>query len=97
MTARYRLSPAAQSDLDEIWDYSAEHWGADQEDGYIRDLAGAIERIASGKRRGHSCDEIRLGYFKYACQSHVIFYKLEESAIVVVRVLHRRMDFNRRL
>jgi toxin ParE1/3/4 len=97
MTARYRLSPAARSDLDEIWDYSAERWGANQANTYIRELAGAIERIASRKRRGRACDDIRAGYFKHACQSHVIFYRMEGEAVVVVRVLHQRMDFDRRL
>ena len=97
MTGQYRLSPAARSDLDEIWDYSAEQWGPDQADNYVLDLIGAIERIASGKRHGRPCDNIRAGYFKFACQSHLIFYKKEKDAVVLIRVLHQRMDFNRRL
>jgi len=28
--SRYILSPRAQADLDEIWDYTAERWGVDQ-------------------------------------------------------------------
>ena len=97
MTARYRLSPAAQSDLEEIWNYSAENWGADRADKYIRDLIGALERIASGKRRGRACDELRPGYFRYPYESHVVFYKLNGKNVDVIRVLHQRMDFIRRL
>ena len=97
MKARYGLSPAAQSDLDEIWNYSAEHWGADRADSYVRDLIGAVEKIAAGKRRGRACDEIRQGYFKYSCEQHVLFYRMSDEALDVVRILHQRMDLKRRL
>jgi toxin ParE1/3/4 len=94
---RYRLSPAAQSDLDEIWTYSADRWGAARADRYIRDLIGAVEKIAAEKRRGRACDDIRPGYFRCTCQSHVIFYKLTAARVDVIRILHQRMDFTRRL
>lgn len=97
MKSRYRLSPAAQSDIDEIWNYSAENWGEDRADKYIHDLTGVLEKLASGKRRGHSCDHIRLGYFKYPSQSHIIFYKINGETVDVIRILHQRMDFTRRL
>ena len=37
---RIAFTPAAEADIDSIWDYSAEMWGADQADTYtdaIRD------------------------------------------------------------
>ena len=94
---RYRLSPAARSDLDEVWTYSAERWGMDRADRYIRDLIGAVEKIASGKRRGRACDDIRPGYFRCACRSHVIFYTLMGKTVDVIRILHQSMDFTHRL
>ncbi len=39
--AEYRLSPAAQADLDEIFDYSAAHWGLEQALRYTQMLADA--------------------------------------------------------
>jgi toxin ParE1/3/4 len=97
MTARYVLSPAARSDLDEIWDYTEEQWSAGQADRYVRELVAAIEAIASGRRNGRACDDIRPGYFKLLSGSHVVFYKTAGSQIDVIRVLHQRMDFDRRL
>ena len=38
MTGRFVLSPRAESDLDEIWDYTAERWGLDQTETYTRDI-----------------------------------------------------------
>jgi toxin ParE1/3/4 len=37
MKGHYVLSPREQTDLDEIWDYSADTWGIDQADSYTRD------------------------------------------------------------
>jgi len=97
MTARYVLSPAAQSDLDEIWNYTEEQWSVDQADRYVRELVTAIAAIASGERSGRTCDDIRPGYFKLLSGSHVVFYKTTGPQIDVIRILHQRMDFNRRL
>lgn len=33
--AEYRLSPAAERDLEGIWTYTAQQWGAKQADQYI--------------------------------------------------------------
>jgi plasmid stabilization system protein ParE len=32
----YVLSPRAQADLEEIWDYSVEIWGTDRAEHYVR-------------------------------------------------------------
>ncbi|MCC6775468.1 MAG: type II toxin-antitoxin system RelE/ParE family toxin [Hyphomicrobiales bacterium] len=71
----YVVSPRAQRDLDEIWDYSAEHWGDQRAEQYVRELWRGIEHLASDPRRGRRCDEIRVGYYKYAVGSHVLFYR----------------------
>ncbi len=95
--SRYVVSPRAQEDLDEIWDYTAEHWGIDQAEAYIRLLQGAIETVASDPRKGRPCDEVRVGYRKYSAGSHVVFYRSIKAGIDIVRILHGRMDFERHL
>jgi plasmid stabilization system protein ParE len=35
---RYVHSPRAHADMSGIWDYTAEHWGVDQADRYIRQI-----------------------------------------------------------
>jgi toxin ParE1/3/4 len=42
--SRYLLSPAAQADLGQIWDYTRDRWGVDQAEEYLRELQRAIER-----------------------------------------------------
>lgn len=93
----WRLSPRAQADIEEIWDYSRERWGIDQAERYIGLIRDAVVSAAEYPRRGRPCDDIRAGYFKLAAGSHVLFYRLAGADINVVRVLHGRMDFGRHL
>lgn len=96
--SRYLLSPAAQADLEQIWDYTHDRWGIDQAEEYLRDLQHAIERAAANLRIGRAFDDIRPGYRKLASGSHTLFYRVTaEGVIDVVRVLHQRMDVDRHL
>ena len=90
---RYLLSPAARADLDEIWDYTARHWGAEQADRYVLAIRDACAALADGGKQGRAVDDIRPGYRKLAVPSHVLFYRLTDTGLIdVVRILHRRMD-----
>jgi toxin ParE1/3/4 len=91
------LSPRAQADLDEIWDYTVNHWGIGQAERYIRQLETAIKSVATEPELGRSCDEIRTGYKKFPAGSHVLFFRRTEGGVDVVRILHRNMDFDRHL
>ena len=94
---RYILSPLAQNDIDEIWNYTAKNWDINQAETYIRDLKTAIETVAANPKWGRSCEKIRSGYYKYPAGSHVIFFCLVDIGIDVKRILHERMDFERHL
>jgi toxin ParE1/3/4 len=93
----YRLSPAAQSDVADIWDYTAEKWGTEQAEAYVRRIHRAVQAVAADHWLGRSCDEIRPGYWKYMVGSHLLFYRIDQNGIDVVRILHSQMDFERHL
>ena len=98
MSGRYLLSPAAQADLEQIWDYTHDRWGIDQAEEYLRELQHAIDRAAANPRIGQACDEIRPGYRKLAAGSHTLFYRVTADDLIdVVRILHQRMDVDRHL
>ena len=42
----FLLSPAARADLTEIWDYTANRWGVEQAERYVRDLTAACQGLA---------------------------------------------------
>jgi toxin ParE1/3/4 len=97
MSRRYILSPRAEVDLDEIWDFTVKMWGEKQAEDYIRLLVGAIETVAENPRRGRPCDEVRKGYRQYLAGSHIIFFRKIKSGFDVIRILHGRMDFEQHL
>lgn len=96
--SRYLLSPAARADLEQIWDYTHERWGAEQAEAYLGELVRAMQRASANPVIGRACDDIRPGYRKLPAGSHVVFYRTtDEGAVDVVRILHRRMDVDRHL
>lgn len=95
--AGYALSPAAQADLEEIWDYTVGRWGMAQAERYTRDIQATCEALAGGALVGLSAEDIRAGYRKIGVGSHVMYYRERESTLEIVRILHRRMDVARHL
>lgn len=93
----YVLSPRAQQDIDDIWEYTVEHWNVRQAEIYLRQIQRAIETVATEPKIARSCDDIRPGYWKYPAGQHVLFFRVTDKGINVVRVLHSRMDFERHL
>jgi len=94
----FLLSPAARHDLAEIWDYTAERWGLEQAERYIRELTTACQDLADQRRTGRALDEIRAGYFKLSVGSHFLCYRLTDVGMIdIVRILHQRMDLPERL
>ena len=92
----YRLFPLAEADLEDIWRYTARTWSGGQAERYHASIVASFEGLADGSKQGRAVD-VRDGYMKYAVGSHLIFYRVTDLGIDVVRVLHRRMDVDRHL
>ena len=92
----YRLSPLAETDLEDIWIYTLDAWSAKQAEIYHTTIISAFEDLANGKRLGRISD-VREGYFKYAIGLHMIYFKQSDLGIHIIRVLHQRMDVSRYL
>lgn len=91
------LSPAAQTDVDEIWDYTAQRWGVEQAETYVNALRDACHDLAAERRISRAVD-VREGYRKLLVGSHVLFFKSSAAGqIVIVRILHQKMDTNKHL
>lgn len=57
------FSPAAEADINGIWDYSADNWGPDQADRYTDEIRDACRTLVAGRKHGRSVD-VRPGYLK---------------------------------
>jgi toxin ParE1/3/4 len=92
-----RLSPKARADLDKIWTHTAETWGLDKADSYLRTLDDGLELLRDNPLIGREASGIKPGYRKLVSGSHVIYYRLGDRAIDVIRILHKSMDAQRHL
>ncbi len=88
----FRLAPAASRDLEAIWRYSQQRWGAEQADRYIDLLNETFAALAHSPNSAPACDHVREGYRHRRAERHVDYYKIAPYGITVVRVLHERMD-----
>ncbi|MCR5562887.1 MAG: type II toxin-antitoxin system RelE/ParE family toxin [Desulfovibrio sp.] len=92
----YRLTPLAEADLEEIWQYTFRHWSLEQADAYVRRIVAAIAGLARGDAVGLRTD-VRPEYWKYHVGLHVVYFRQSETFLDVIRILHGRMDVERHL
>jgi toxin ParE1/3/4 len=95
--AEYRFSPAAQRDLDGIFDHTVKQWGLQQALRYTQAIEQMCAQLAQRPNRGHSCDHIRPGYRVASVERHKVFFRPAPYGIAVIRILHDRMDAPRHL
>lgn len=95
--AEFRLTPAAERDLEAIWRYTQQQWGAQQADRYTDNLAAAFADLAQSPKSAPACGHIRRGYRCRRIEHHDIYFQLADYGIVIVRILHERTDAPRHL
>ena len=94
---RLEFTPRARRDIEEIWEYSFERFGLDKAEAYLREIQRGAMTVAEDPRHGLACDEIRSGYRKFSVGSHILFFQASATRVVIVRILHGRMNFDRHL
>jgi toxin ParE1/3/4 len=90
------FSPAAQADIEDIWDYSADNWGLDQADRYTDEIRDACQALAADRKRGRVAD-VRSGYLKLSSGSHMIYFRDHGDRLEIMRILHGKQDVERHL
>ena len=90
--AEYRLSPAAERDLEGIWKYTRREWGLEQAERYTDLLSASFQELAEAPKSAPACDQIRRGYRRRNVERHMIYFRITDYGIVIIRILHERMD-----
>lgn len=88
-TVRYAL--LAESDLDDIAEYTRRVWDEDQAVRYLDEIEMACLRLAESPRLGRLHRGPVPGLRRMEQGSHVIFYVADEDGIYVGRILHTSM------
>jgi len=97
--AKYHLTNKAVEDLSNIWEYTVDTWSERQADDYYNMLTASFQKITENPRLfGLKYEEIAEGLHGYRANKHIIFYRiLADGDILVIRILHQRMDLKRRM
>jgi len=94
---RIRISTRADRDLDEIIDYSTIHWGADEAIDYVASFRTTFDRIARNTRLGTLVTTPTAALGRVRHREHHVFYAVGIDEVLIVRILHVRMDHTRHL
>lgn len=93
----YKLLPAAERDLEAIWQYTAQQWGVRQADLYIDQLGEAFQLIAEQplicRERNEFTPPVRIHHRGH----HLVVYHIIAADITVIRVVHESMDLDAQL
>ena len=91
----YRLYPKAIEDLESIYLYSAREFGTKRTDDYMHALEDSFKYLAEDPLLARNCDYISQDLRAFNIGSHVIFLKIKNYGISIIRILHQSMDFGR--
>jgi len=90
--SRYVLSPQAQKSLVQISRYTLENFGELQRKKYLRMLRNSIRVAAKNPQKGKERSEIKTGYFSIKAEKHHIYYRIRDTHIEIIDVLHQSME-----
>jgi len=91
------LTESARADLKSIRRYSLRTWGAGRTERYMVALRDTMKNLVSGRTIGCERDDLRPGLRATVSGRHCIFFEADGSRVLVIRVLHDRMDYRRHL
>ena len=91
------ISEKAVSDLEEIWLYTVQKWSVEQADRYYNLIFDEINYICRNINTGKSMKDVRKGYLASKVKSYLIFFRVSNDTLEIIRILHERMDIKNRL
>jgi toxin ParE1/3/4 len=94
---RLDFTEIARADLKSIRRYSQKLWGPDRTAQYMAKLRDTMKGLVAGTVVSRNRDDLRPGLQMATSGRHCVFFEADDSRILVVRVLHDRMDYPRHL
>lgn len=82
-------------DLEAIAEYTIERFEIEQARVYRDELKMCFEELADNPKLGRPAEQFGPGLRRFEHRSHIVFYQPGDAGVLVVRVLHYRMDATR--
>jgi plasmid stabilization system protein ParE len=90
--SRFLLTPAAEQDLNDIWDYIAAD-NLEAADRVLGALEMAFQRLADGPGLGHYREDLADKRHRFdSVYSYLIVYRWETNPLQFIRILHGARD-----
>jgi len=91
----YELSPEADTDIEEIFDYTEREFGLEQAVAYVSGFDDVFVQLIHNPELGKERKEIRKGLRSLLKGKHIVFYRILEDRIRIVRILHGNRDLQK--
>ncbi|MDF1670608.1 MAG: type II toxin-antitoxin system RelE/ParE family toxin [Roseovarius sp.] len=88
-----RLTPQAQTDLEDIWLYSAQTWSPDQADTYLDGLGESMNALCAMPTMAREYPEFSPTVRIHPNGSHLIIYRIDADTLDVIRILGARQNW----
>ena len=90
--SRYVINALATKDLDEIADYFTEN-NIEAGEQFFKSFSRKCQQLVTFPNSGKSYGAIRPGLQGLSLEGYIIFYRLLEDGVEILRVLSGRRDF----
>ena len=87
----------ARSGLENITQYTFQNFGALQVNQYMAALFDSMDKLTTMPTLGRARSDLPDGYKMYAVGKHIIIYHVHHRQLIVMRILHQKMDILRHL
>jgi toxin ParE1/3/4 len=91
---KYKLTKQADQDLEEVFLYTKSQWGLYQAEKYVQEAAKIFNGLAELQNLGVSVGYIFEGARKIVIGKHLVFYKIQDEIVLILRVLYQNQDFD---
>ena len=92
---KYILSQKSQNDIESIYEYGNYRFGKVMAFNYLIELKSCFEILADNPKMGKERYEIKQGLYSFPFVSHLIFYRILQNSIRIVRVLYGSRDLQK--
>lgn len=89
---KYRVTPAARDDLNNIGRYTLLKWGKAQRNIYLKNLETRFLWLASNPLLGKHRTDINEGFYSFPQGEHLVFYMIQADGIAIIGIPHKEMD-----
>jgi len=94
---QYKLTNDADSDVAQIYQDGSEMFGAAQAEKYAMEMAKHFSFLAEKKTQGSDYSHVLPELRRADYVSHAIYYRHTDYGVLVLRILHGRMDPGRHI